>query len=764
MASRPPGDCGTLAGDPAVGTGRHRGSPTGPTALPVEHVKNRPLVGPHPGGELPTALPAHDRGGQSLPFHSALDSPQLQARGHLASNVARGRGPPGAMVGQPPSEAQDQKRGDCRPDNDRLLRVESQRGQGRALRGGDTTAPLGWRPEDKQHFDAQLLAAVARQQDREVFHDKFHGLPFDAEANTSSARRWLSGMMGVGRGESTLPTSAADWAMPLHAKKVETIKIEQIRCMMLLGVRTRFDTLLSYLGDGALLDKLTRAAQLPTSHLEETSTFPASDAATLLANGICEEPADPSTCYLGAAFSVMEHLKGRRRFIYWPRRLNQILKDLLGYKFGEELPEVFDISSDVHKGNFSAAYDLTTSFFQVEIPPEARRFFAFKDENGKVWQMTRMPMGWSVAVEIMHLITRTIAGDAGVLWDALSAPQPKVHVTCFVDNFRHVSTDAAEVDKARVASLARCSAARVTLNKEECNSTLSKHCFCGQMFDFAAKTVCLKTSFVDKLLLNDLATMTYRDLRCLYGRLEFASTVLGISPAKFHWAFKFFRRKMAAEAAGTINLDDPVEWWASARKQFAAWRFEALANRPRFPPTELPFDAPHFLLFTDASSVGYGAVLVNCLTNQISCFGERWEPGLEELHINAKELEAVTRGIAYFRQHFPSHVATRLLIYIDNTTAKRVLETHRTRGDQLHHVLLRFNMVVQDLNIMHEIRYIRTDLMPADQPSRGLPIDDEHRGFALDPQWRAAGGPAWRLGTARPFTSRAAHFVTPTSG
>ena len=45
--------------------------------------------------------------------------------------------------------------------------------------------------------------------------------------------------------------------------------------------------------------------------------------------------------------------------------------------------------------------DFRTGFYQVEIPLDARKYFRFKTDDGHWYELTRLPMGYSCAPEIM---------------------------------------------------------------------------------------------------------------------------------------------------------------------------------------------------------------------------------------------------------------------------------------------------------------------------------------------------------------------------
>lgn len=82
----------------------------------------------------------------------------------------------------------------------------------------------------------------------------------------------------------------------------------------------------------------------------------------------------------------------RRRFILWPKALNSWLYE----------KESYEPQMELCHGTFAGVHaewitGLTTSFFQIPLPPELRSLFCLADSNGALFQLTVLPMGLCIS-------------------------------------------------------------------------------------------------------------------------------------------------------------------------------------------------------------------------------------------------------------------------------------------------------------------------------------------------------------------------------
>ncbi len=118
----------------------------------------------------------------------------------------------------------------------------------------------------------------------------------------------------------------------------------------------------------------------------------------------------------------------------------------------------------------------------------------------------------------------------------------------------------------------------------------------------------------------------------------------------------------------------------------------------------------------DASTLGWGGVLVDGRSMELTILGDSWSPFEKRLHINELEalaLHRVTRSLPPDVRGRPVHVV------VDNTTVKGVAR----KGACLKSAVLN-DAVVTSLETLREkecpfsIRWVRSADNPADMPSR----------------------------------------------
>ena len=161
----------------------------------------------------------------------------------------------------------------------------------------------------------------------------------------------------------------------------------------------------------------------------------------MLAADFIEPTTLDKTRRFGRWFSVVEEAKGRRRGIFWPRDINEAKRFVGAHDMGLEFPieDILGAAVQVNqKGMWATTYDLKISFNQCSLAPEVRAYFVFRTQDGRLFRLTRMPMGDVTAPNTMHAITAALAKEA-------AEEEPGVSFWVHVDNVRFVSASKAAV-------------------------------------------------------------------------------------------------------------------------------------------------------------------------------------------------------------------------------------------------------------------------------------------------------------------------------
>ncbi|KAJ9470058.1 Retrovirus-related Pol polyprotein from transposon opus [Diplonema papillatum] len=131
--------------------------------------------------------------------------------------------------------------------------------------------------------------------------------------------------------------------------------------------------------------------------------------------------------------------------------------------------------------------------------------------------------------------------------------------------------------------------------------------------------------------------------------------------------------------------------------------------------------APAITAFVDASTKGWGGVIVDGQTMELSILGDSWSPVERSLHIN--ELEAlalmkVTRALPFGVKGRSVHLV------VDNTTVKGVARKGAClKSPVLNEAVVSSLEHLRALECPVSMRWVRSEDNPADMPSR-VPLTD----------------------------------------
>ncbi|KAJ9463958.1 hypothetical protein DIPPA_05523 [Diplonema papillatum] len=501
-----------------------------------------------------------------------------------------------------------------------------------------------------------------------------------------------------------LPQSQAEKEAPLHVAAVPAMDTEALRLRMKPDVRVRFDSVWN-----ATFSPVRGAKEGNSSEGQQRrSHLMHSHASELVRLGIAS-PSDTPGTFRNVPFTVVEDKAGRlrQRFILWTQEANDLLSRQ-GYVAQVPLGHVSGYL-DVVESECATTRDLRCGFYQVEVPEEARKNFGFLDEQGNAYVLNRLPMGHSCAPELMHTLTATLASHPDFVGPEFTADGVTVHA--WVDNIRISGSRAAVL--CQTEELDRL-AARVhaSWKPEDSNDASSGYDFIGVTFDHGRKTVSPAARLIEKIRAVDLSSPTAGDLESLGGRLLHASAVVNAFPGSFWFAVKFLRRITNGLNKGTRTQSETVLVPASVRRDLRSWVDSVDVNR-RFtrPSTNRPY-----AVYVDASLLGWGAVLVDRQTAELTVLGGTWTEQEARHHINTLEALALKRAVDALP---PSVLGSAVDVHVDNTTVvgvarKKNCMLNKSLNDAVVHALTR----LRDLKCSWSISWISTKENPADVPSR----------------------------------------------
>ena len=402
----------------------------------------------------------------------------------------------------------------------------------------------------------------------------------------------------------------------------------------------------------------------------------------MLAIGHAEETSEgevKATCNL---FPVPELFKKRRRLIKHTKTFNDFYgKDSLE---GIKLLKAKELVATVHEGKYAICLDFEAWFDQHELSTEARPYFCFPS-HGKWYRLTRMPMGMRTSVDVAHTATELLA----------SFPMPKgVRCDVYVDNIRFLSDNREDVIDAAIRFVMRCRSLDVTINevppvqgpKDEADNPIYEDIraavtqlvhtrgeFLGVEFDYDTKTVRIGKKTQSKLVLmrelfNDSsATPTHRNFLAVFGILFYALQVTkGFEPHRFY-ALKEYSETARSLQKNPGLLETPYKCSPSRMVHIKKWIDDIVANEWHpVNATRCPQDAD-FILVTDASRTGWGAVLLDMKTGMLNTHHGLWNrQWTGSKHSAWSEPEGITRALLAF---FPNGTDRSITVLSDSSTA-----------------------------------------------------------------------------------------------
>jgi hypothetical protein len=407
---------------------------------------------------------------------------------------------------------------------------------------------------------------------------------------------------------------------------------------------------------------------------------------------------------LATVFSVLEERKGRRRFILWPRFLNQVLPRYGGKSLIGDVANLFAVAPGSHIRSF----DLQASFFQIPLPVAMRKYLAFQ-VGRRFFAAAKMPMGIFFAPEIMHTVVAILVESC------IPAEQAsEVHCNFFIDNIRFHGTNVDHVNAAAEAFLARCRFIKATVREEP------PDVFLGATVDPSTGKVGCTPSSLEKLAAAGQKVLasehcTLGELREYLSRLFWASRILRISPAMHYAAIKCARRRFSQLADSPNEAKTSI--WPCARESFAVWQQSIMDHQPvqhLFFGVENSRVGEVLTLFTDASLSGYGAVLLSD-DGSVDTFQGTWS-ATDPSEINQLEMRTVSLASDHWSGRLCA--AREIVLVMDNTSCLSTLKKGSAHSWALNRELRSALRSLPDSTPV-TVAYLASSLNPADALSRG---------------------------------------------
>ena len=549
-----------------------------------------------------------------------------------------------------------------------------------------------------EHFSANLLhqdyLVTARQANPHTGGvPRNNGLPTNADIGDKGDPRWK-----------------------LHADKISAISMEAA-LKMAKGTKYEKDAELAF----ALLVTPGTVEGVPVADPKDSKVDLTPDQfQQMLDNGYYEEK--PGDAAILGVVRVFLHAEGHKdpprfRVIHWTFTVNKAENGTT-----IRLCTVADARNSVHQGNFAYSVDVKSCFNQFPIGEGVRNYYCLF-YGGKWYRLKRLPMGQRQACFIAHTVLQ-------VVLEPLECPtQP------YIDNVHGISDDKDALFRDLATLRERAGLINMVFNENltEPEKLVSEVVdFLGLTLDHRRKTCKIVPKTIHKLQFswNNFKNWTVRQfcshvsilLYCWYatgqrmGHWQRVLSAWARVQSQVQRNEFSYDRSFAGPGTGPLPID---AFSKGALKLLGEWTEAALLNEPVAVPKEA--DLPDFLLVTDASGFGWAAILVSMKTGLYTVAQGVWPESLKPFvkHSSYSEPIGLLAGVRAF---FDPNVKLRVAHFGDNKgTVGQVNKGFSTKSSQ--HVMEILAKEFPRLRI--DSNYYPGELIPADEPSRNLPLNQE---------------------------------------
>lgn len=343
------------------------------------------------------------------------------------------------------------------------------------------------------------------------------------------------------------------------------------------------------------------------------------------------------------------------------RRLNDVVED---DKF--PIPDINEILDGLGKAKYFSTIDLDQGYYQIPLDKQSRPYTAFSTDDGH-FQLTRLPMGLKVSPAIFSRLMRMIFGDL-------------IGRICYVyldDIIVYGSTKREHAKNLRLV-FERLRQMQLRINFKKCQFFQNSVSFLGHVVSGEG----LKPDPTKYETIKKWPVPT---------TVQEVQSFLGLT--NYYRRFVKNFANVARPLYALTKKDVPFYWSSDCEKSF-----EFLKSAVITPPTlSFPDFSKPFLVQTDASEDGLGAVLMNYDKRPVAFLSKTLNKTQQAYHITDKELLAIVFALKKWSNYL---LGQKFIVQTDHKALEELFKMKEPTSR-----LTRYRLLIEQYDF--EIHYLK---------------------------------------------------------
>lgn len=364
----------------------------------------------------------------------------------------------------------------------------------------------------------------------------------------------------------------------------------------------------------------------------------------------------------------------------------------------------------VNKGSFMASVDLRDAYYSVPIRQEDQEFLKFY-WNSRLFKYTVFPNGLACCPRLFTKLLKPVLAHLHGNGNTN---------TMFIDDTLLIADSAAECQQNIEETVTLFTELGFVIHPTKSQLHPSKEIlYLGFVINSITMTVRLTDEKKDKLIALCNSCLKSKQI-CIRDLAKVIGQIVASFPGVMFGPLWYRNLEECKKTALKWNKGqyDAITVISESGKEELSWWIDNV--KVAYNVIDTSHGEPHLVIYTDASSIGWG-----CTSKNISTGGE-WNSEERELNINVLELKAVLLALKIIAKEL-SHCHVRVMV--DNTTAVSCINKMGTSHS------LACNTVTKDIWIFCINKFIW--LSAAHIPGKENVIADrESRNINLDTEWK----------------------------